>query len=927
MNRKNDRGEPGEQYDRGGMDIAHKDSTCQFHCGNLDHCDQEYCWDMLRGVNSIILKWDARLHISYINDFALSFFGYTCEELLGKSLVGTIVPETSSEGENLILMLEDLVRNPEQYITNENENLKRDGTKAWISWTNRAIRDNQGKVKEILSVGNDISKRKKIEDELHRSREELEDNVVARTRDLEDEIEKHRQAEKATISEKRFSDAVIDSIPGIFYVFDTSGHFVRCNKNMLTVTGLTSEELMTLRPVDVIAEEDRDLISMKIREAFEKGYATVTGRLFTRDGQKIPYLLNGFTTAIDGKEYVVGVGIDIAERVRAEDALRDSEARLNSILRVAPTGIGVVVNRVITEANSKLCEMIGYSREELLGKSSRILYPTQEEFDFVGLEKYRMIKEHGTGTVQTYWRRKDGRIIDILLSSTPLDPEKISAGVTFTALDVTERNRAERALLESEENLRLAIDTSKMGMWNWNLVTDELIWSDRCKEIYGLSLDSEMNYQLFLQTIHPDDRDRIAEEIKKALDQKTDYDTEMRVPWHDGTMHWASSKGRGFYDVNGRSIRMLGMALDITERKHAEESLKESERNLTHAQAISHVGNWYIYPDTLTGSGSDEFFRILGMPKQDAYSMDQFSTLVHPDDRDEYYSRFSQAIRTGQPFRMEYRIVRPDGTERFIHAEGEFSVSGTGPVKMFGTIQDITEQKLAEDALKDAKAKAELYLDLMSHDIINMNQAMMGYMELIKDLMKPGETELELIESTIDIINRSTRIIKNVKKLTLLQSGTIPYEIIDLCKILTEVKSKYSNIHDRDVTINLSSCGNNLSKAGEPIRDVFENLVDNAIRHSSGPVRVDISIDRTEIRGIVYNQVAVADTGPGITDDLKVKIFQHQKRAGKQTERRGFGLYLVRTVVDYYHGKVWVEDRVSGDCKKGSRFIVRLPAA
>jgi PAS domain S-box-containing protein len=140
---------------------------------------------------------------------------------------------------------------------------------------------------------------------------------------------------------------------------------------------------------------------------------------------------------------------DITERKRTEQALRASKEKLDSIFRAAPIGIGVVSNRVLKEVNERVCEMAGYSRAELLEKSSRILYPTDEEFAWVGREKYAQLRERGTGTVETRWRRKDGTVIDVLLSSTPIEPNDWSLGVTFSALDITARKQAETALRAS----------------------------------------------------------------------------------------------------------------------------------------------------------------------------------------------------------------------------------------------------------------------------------------------------------------------------------------------------------------------------------------------------------------------------------------------------------------------------------------------
>ncbi|GAB6113276.1 PAS domain S-box protein [Desulfomicrobium salsuginis] len=154
-----------------------------------------------------------------------------------------------------------------------------------------------------------------------------------------------------------------------------------------------------------------------------------------------------------------GMAWDILSRAKSEEALRQSEEYLEAIFRVAPTGIGVVRNRVLTRVNERVCEMTGYREEELLGQSARVLYPTQEDFDFVGREKYRQIREKGTGELETRWQRKDGDVIDVLMASTPLDRNDLSVGVTFTALDITERKRIQAELVQA--NLDLAESTDR----------------------------------------------------------------------------------------------------------------------------------------------------------------------------------------------------------------------------------------------------------------------------------------------------------------------------------------------------------------------------------------------------------------------------------------------------------------------------------
>ncbi len=141
------------------------------------------------------------------------------------------------------------------------------------------------------------------------------------------------------------------------------------------------------------------------------------------------------------------------EKEMAEKTLRESEEKLRSIFRVAPVGIGLIKDRIFVDVNRLLCEMTGFSAEELIGHSADLLYPTKEDFDFVGYEKYRQIEERGTGMVETRWKKRDERIIDIILSSTPIFPDDLSHGIIFTALDITTRKQAEEALKQKIDEL------------------------------------------------------------------------------------------------------------------------------------------------------------------------------------------------------------------------------------------------------------------------------------------------------------------------------------------------------------------------------------------------------------------------------------------------------------------------------------------
>jgi PAS domain S-box-containing protein len=149
-----------------------------------------------------------------------------------------------------------------------------------------------------------------------------------------------------------------------------------------------------------------------------------------------------------------------------------------------------------------------------------------------------------------------------------------------TCLDVTERKRVQEALNVSQERLFFATEGANLGIWNWNVVTGELIWTDRCKALFGIPIEETMSYQRFSEALHPDDRARTDAAVNAALADRTDYEVEYRSLWPDGSVHWLAAKGRGFYDATGKAVRLEGVVMDIAARKRDEEALKNAVESL-----------------------------------------------------------------------------------------------------------------------------------------------------------------------------------------------------------------------------------------------------------------------------------------------------------------------------------------------------------
>jgi len=286
-----------------------------------------------------------------------------------------------------------------------------------------------------------------------------------KVRELEERmVQEDRTTETVGEKEELFRN-VYNTAPLAFVVWDVKTRVTDWNEKAHEVFGWSKEEALGRSFFDfLIPEKDRphveDVVTQLVQG--ELPSQSINDNL-TKDGRIITCQWNN-STLHDREGKVIGaisLGLDITERDQAEKALRNREAVLESIFRAAPTGIGVVKDRILKQVNDRICEMTGYACHELLDRSARMLYPTDEDFDYVGREKYAQISKFGTGTVETRWQRKDGTIIDVLLSSTSLDPKELSAGVTFTALDITDRKRAEAALkkaLDELEQLNLELE-------------------------------------------------------------------------------------------------------------------------------------------------------------------------------------------------------------------------------------------------------------------------------------------------------------------------------------------------------------------------------------------------------------------------------------------------------------------------------------
>lgn len=243
----------------------------------------------------------------------------------------------------------------------------------------------------------------------------------------------------------------------------------------------------------------------------------------------------------------------------------------------------------------------------------------------------------------------------------------------------------------------------------------------------------------------------------------------------------------------------------------------------------------------------------------------------------------------------------------------------------------IIMRKRAESEMLESRSQSDLYVDLMSHDINNLNQVAIGFIELALDHIdlegSLSRSDKHLLEKPIEALRNSAKLIDNVKKLQRIRKGALITLPVDIGQALDDAVSEFSGNSGREISIRHASIKGYYVKANELLKDIFSNIIGNSIRHSSAdmPLYIDINVTKQVMDGLDHYVVSIEDNGPGICDSRKEAIFDRFELYKNHTLSSGFGLSLVKALVDAYQGKVWIEDRMAGDHTKGCRFVLALP--
>jgi len=466
-----------------------------------------------------------------------------------------------------------------------------DGTSIWVVDTARMVQRPDGEIHYEGCVV-DITRRKGAEEALQKAKEDLERRVEKRTGELSTandrlrrEIEERARAEQELRFQRANLENLIDNAPEAIAILDQDDRVMRINREFTRVFGYTADEAVGHVINELIVPSELTAEGNQFYRTLKAGGTIDTETLRRRkDGTLAPVsVLAMLIHGENGRAEICAIYRDITEHKRAEDALRESEATLQAILSASPVGISLVRGRTLAWANKTIYDMMGYEIGSLEGKSARVLYPTEEEFERVGRELYAPIKAGGVGRTETVLARANGSKIHCRLQASPLDHSDLSRGVIVAAMDITDLKLAGEALRQSEAKYRTLLE--QIPAVTYTAALDEesstLYVSPQIEALIGFSqADYGADPGIWRKQVHPEDGEWVLREVHRARDQGEALCMEYRMLTRKGKVIWVRDEGLVVRDDSGRPLFLQGIMFDVTARKVAEDEVNLYQRQL-----------------------------------------------------------------------------------------------------------------------------------------------------------------------------------------------------------------------------------------------------------------------------------------------------------------------------------------------------------
>ncbi|TAM45343.1 MAG: PAS domain S-box protein [Gammaproteobacteria bacterium] len=398
------------------------------------------------------------------------------------------------------------------------------------------------------------------------------------------DITARKRAEEALRDEKLFSDETIESLPGVFYLFDTGGRFVRWNRSLEIVSGYSHDEIGSMHPADLFTGADRQHIVERIAEVFEKGESTAEAAFTAKDGRRIPFFFTGRRVELAGTVYLVGMGIDISARTRAEVALRQSEEKFRSLVETTSDWIWEVDrDGRYTYISPKVETLLGYRPEEMLGKSPFDFMAPEEAKRVRGVFGQAIAARAPFTSLENINLRKDGRRVLLESSGIPFfDTSGNFAGYRGIDRDVTGRKEAETRVRSERDRAQRYLDIAGVMLVALDSKGNVTLINRKGCEMLGYP-ETEIVGQSWFDRFLPEqsrkDARKIFEQVLAGESRLTEF-YENPVLVRDGTERVIAWHNRILTDDTGRPVGTLSSGEDITERKWAEMALHRSNRAL-----------------------------------------------------------------------------------------------------------------------------------------------------------------------------------------------------------------------------------------------------------------------------------------------------------------------------------------------------------
>jgi PAS domain S-box-containing protein len=517
-----------------------------------------------------------------------------------------------------------------------------------------------------------------------------------------------------------------------------------------------------------------------------------------------------------------------------------------------------------------------------------------------------------------------------------------TAVLTITAMALSagmaERRRADEAVRESEARINLAANAANLGLWVWNVRDDELWVTEKWRKLFGFAKSEPVNFSQLVQRVHPEDRERMKRRVQHMLEHVgVDRESEYRIILPDGSTRWIAGYGGVGLDEHGKPTRARGVSRDITERKIAEEELRETQQRMELAASAAELGMWMwdIVHDEIWIT--DKGRALFGFTPSEKLDFDRFRNRLHPEDRESVLKAVESSLRTGAEYRSEYRAVLPNGQIRWIAGRGHVEFNGDGqPVRMRGAALDITRRKQAElEAACHRNAMAHLSRVTMlgelsgslAHELNQPLAAILSNAQAAQQFLKEDVFDVnELRQILAEIVaedKRAGEVIRHVR--LLFRKGELgqPVGNLDINDVVQDVlKLMRNDLANQGVIVQTDLAENLPVVQGDRVQlqQVLLNLMLNGCE---AMIDCDSSERQLLITSGMENgavHVSVTDRGGRIPEETMERVFEPFFTT--KADGMGLGLSVCHTIIEAHQGKICVRNNAEG----GATFHFSLPA-